>query len=204
MAKGIFIEKVERIKLVYRILILVGALAVLGVGFVFLVYMPKTEEISRIEKQIQTLDKKIAEAKRQAKELPKLEAEEAQVDMQFKEALDLLPNEKEIPSLLTTITKLGLESHLEFLLFSPSKEVAKDFYLEIPVSIQINGRYHDVATFFDKVGAMARIVNIIDVSMRPEQQLSTVLNTSCKAVTYMFKGDTGETDGKKKRRKKKG
>jgi len=56
------------------------------------------------------------------------------------------------------------------------------------VSIQVTGNYHDVAVFFDKVGRMKRIVNIINVSMQPEKSLSTMLNTKCTAITYRFKG----------------
>ena len=114
-------------------------------------------------------------------------AERKKVDAQFKEALKILPEKKEIPSLLITITRLGLESNLIFRSFTPGAESGKDFYASIPVSIAVTGKYHDVAVFFDKVGKMERIVNILNVNMSPKGSLSTDLNTTCKAVTYMFK-----------------
>lgn len=120
----------------------------------------------------------------------------------MKEALKLLPNEKEIPNLLRTITALGLDSGLEFVLFSPKSEVPKEFYYEIPVSIQVIGKYHNVAKFFDKVGRMDRIVNIHQVSMNPNSELSTTLTTNCNAVTFRFKGKTSDDEKKKKGRKK--
>ncbi|MDY7038440.1 MAG: type 4a pilus biogenesis protein PilO, partial [Thermodesulfobacteriota bacterium] len=98
----------------------------------------------------------------------------------------LLPNKKEIPDLLRTITKLGRESNLEFRLFSPRAERRKGFYLEIPVSIIVSGSYHNVAMFFDKVGRMDRIVNILNVSMKPVKALSTRLVTTCSAITFRF------------------
>lgn len=65
--------------------------------------------------------------------------------------------------------------------------------MEIPVSIEVSGTYHNVAVFFDKVGQMERIVNILNVSMTPQKERSTTLTTRCDAVTYRFKGETDAT-----------
>lgn len=188
MAEFSFFEKVEKIKMVYRIIILVGTISLLVGLFAVFFYFPKAEQIQYLEKEIASLDQKIYQAKQTVKTLAKFEADYAKVEAEFEAALMLLPNEREIPSLLRNITDLGAESNLKFVLFSPAKEVLKDFYIEIPVSIQVTGNYHDVAVFFDKVGRMKRIVNIIDVSMQPEKSLSTILNTRCTAITYRFKG----------------
>lgn len=184
-----FIEKIESIRILHRVLIFVATILVLGGLFAFLFYVPKTGEISRTEKEIAGLKLKIAQAKVQTKKLAKLEADFAETEAKFQEALKLLPKKSEIPSLLRKITQLGLDSHLEFKLFSPQGEKVQDFYVEIPVAIQVTGKYHDVAVFFDKVGRMKRIVNILDVSLQPKQALSTILNVVCTAVTYRFKGD---------------
>ncbi len=133
-----------------------------------------------------------------ARALKKFEAEYAEVDAQFQEALRLLPNTKEIPSLLKSITQLGTDSQLEFLLFSPQKERAQDFFMEIPVSIEVSGTYHNVAIFFDKVGQMERIVNILNVSMTPQKERSTIVTARFDAVTYRFKGETDATSQAKK------
>lgn len=188
MAEISFLEKISKIKMVYRVLILAGTIFLLCGAFIFFVYSPKSKQIELIKRDIAALDVKINKAKETVKTLAKFEADFAQVEAEFQAALMLLPNEREIPSLLRNITDLGAEANLEFKLFSPKKEIPRDFYIEIPVSIQVTGNYHDVAVFFDKVGRMTRIVNIIDVSMQPEKSLSTILNTKCTAVTYRFKG----------------
>jgi type IV pilus assembly protein PilO len=90
---------------------------------------------------------------------------------------------------LRKVTELGNESNLDFRFFDPKKEIARDFYVEIPVSIEVRGKYHDVAVFFDKVGHMDRIMNIHNVSMKPVKAQSTTLTTKCDAVTYRFKGN---------------
>ncbi|MBW2082212.1 MAG: type 4a pilus biogenesis protein PilO, partial [Deltaproteobacteria bacterium] len=118
-----------------------------------------------------------------ARNLKKFEAELKEVDSEFQRVLRILPNKKEIPALLRNITQLGAESNLTFVLFSPKKEKAKQFYVEIPVEMVVQGRYHDAAMFFYKIGRMDRIVKILDFSMKPVKQDSDILLTKCNAVT---------------------
>ncbi|MBW1888293.1 MAG: type 4a pilus biogenesis protein PilO [Deltaproteobacteria bacterium] len=181
-------EKIEKIKMPIRILILVGTVALLFAGFFFAVYKPKMEDITNTTKTIEELNRKLNRAKIQRKKLPKVRVEKAQVDTQFREALKLLPNTKEIPNLLKKVTELGNDSNLDFRVFRPKRERSKEFYLEVPVAIEVRGTYHNVAVFFDKVGHMERIMNILNVSMRPVAARSTTLVTTCDAVTYRFKG----------------
>lgn len=197
MDLGPVFGKIEKIKMSLRILILAGTVIVIGGLFVWFIYLPKTEEINKTKKDIANIEQQLARARITAARLPQFEAEWAQADTQFKEALKLLPNTKEIPNLLKTITQLGSDSQLDFRLFSPQRERAQDFYVEIPVSIEVRGNYHHVAIFFEKVGSMERIVNILNVSMVPDAGRSTVLNTKCDAVTYRFKGESDAPPPKK-------
>jgi type IV pilus assembly protein PilO len=95
-----------------------------------------------------------------------------------------LPESEEISSLLTGISESGQESGLEFLLFRPGKEVNKNFYAEIPVSIRVSGGYHNFVQFADRVARLSRVVNIRDINM--SRNKSGQLTTSCQAVTYKF------------------
>jgi type IV pilus assembly protein PilO len=198
MDKGSFTEKVEKIKMPYRIAILAGTLIVFAGLFIWFIYLPKSEQIDKARQENQRLEARLNQAKVRARALPKFEEEFAEVEMQFAEALNLLPNTKEIPALLKTVTQLGTDSQLEFVLFSPQRERPQDFYMEIPVSIQVSGSYHNVAVFFDKVGRMDRIINILNVDMKPEKERATTLTTRCDAVTYRFKGETDAPQQAKK------
>lgn len=198
MESGAFYEKIGNIKMPIRILILVGTLVILAGVFLWWPYLPLREDIKQGRKDVASLQKKLNKARVRAKKKKEFEAEFARVDAQFQEALRLLPNEKEIPTLLKTITQLGTDSQLDFRLFNPQKEKGQGFYVEIPVSIEVSGDYHNVAVFFDRVGHMDRIVNILNVSMRPKKKRSTKLVTTCKAVTYRFKEDSDVQKKKKK------
>ncbi|UCF73646.1 MAG: type 4a pilus biogenesis protein PilO [Deltaproteobacteria bacterium] len=186
-----YFDKISKLSMTHRVLIFAATVVVLVGLFIVLIYMPKTDEIAVVESELSTLDKKITDAKFAKRDLQKLEMELAAAQDELTLALRLLPTTSEIPSLLKSITKLGNDSNLEFLLFSPEKEVTKEeLYVEIPVSIEVRGGYHDVAMFFDKIGKLDRIVNVVDVSIIPTQPNSTILKTTCKALTYRFKEAT--------------
>jgi type IV pilus assembly protein PilO len=194
-----YFNRIAKLKMMHRIIIFAGTVILIVGLYIWLVYIPKTGEIKTIKSDLDRLEKNIRLARVRAKNLKRLEADLAKAQADLKVAIKLLPTTSEIPSLLKNITKLGNDSNLEFLLFRPEKQVSKEFYVEIPVSIEVLGNYHDVATFFDKVGKLDRIVNVINVNMIPTKGLSTILKTSCKATTFRFKeGKTESVSTKKK------
>jgi len=197
---NVYFDKVSKLKMVHRVLIFAGTVVLLLGLFIHLIYLPKTGEITKIESEKDRLDREISLAKRRAKNFEKLEADLTTTEGELKLALTLLPTTSEIPKLLKSITKLGNDSNLEFLLFSPEKQVSKEFYVEIPVRMEVRGSYHNVATFFDKVGKLDRIVNVVNVVMIPLEQYSTYLKTTCKAVTYRFKEVKKAKDVPKKKK----
>lgn len=195
-----YFDKISKLRMIQRILIFAGTVVLIVGLYIWLVYIPKTGEIKTIKSELDRLETNIRIARVRANNLKRLEADLAKAEGDLKVAIKLLPTTSEIPSLLKNITKLGNDSNLEFLLFSPEKQVSKEFYVEIPVSIEVLGSYHDVAIFFDKVGKLDRIVNVVNVNMIPIKELSTTLKTSCKATTYRFKeGKKTESVPKKKK-----
>ena len=193
MGKGLansvepFFEKVERLSKVQRILIS-GVLFALIIGiFVYLLYWPKFENIKELNTQLEKLEKKLKTAKRNAADLKKFQAKMKEAEVQFRMAMQKLPEKEEIPSLLTSISDSGQQAGLEFLLFEPKPEKIKEFYAEIPVAMSIKGDYHNLAIFFDQVARLSRIVNIQNIQMaNAKDKSSKDLSTSCMAVTYKF------------------
>jgi type IV pilus assembly protein PilO len=196
-----FFDKIEKLSRLQRILIYAGTFLVLVGSVVYFLYMPKMETISTMEKEKVALDDKLVKARRNAAKLPRLKKEMKGVEGKYRIVMKALPEKEEIPSLLTSISQAGQSAGLDFLLFQPRGEKKKQFYAEIPVSIRVEGGYHNVAMFFDHVAALPRIVNIQNVVMAPKG--GDKLNTSCSAVTYKFIEEQKKSKKKKKRRKKK-
>ena len=182
-------EKIEQLTKVQRILITVGVFVLLLGGFSYFSYWPKYQKIDELKKALVSEEKKLEVAKRNARQLNSWRAKMKSKEEQFQVVKQALPEKEEIPSLLASISQSGKDAGLEFELFQPKPEVARDFYAEIPVAINVTGSYHDVATFFDKVAVLSRIVNIDDIHVFPKSgKADSVgkLTTECTAVTYKF------------------
>jgi len=179
-----FFEKVEKLSTVQRILIYVVTFVVLIGTVVWFLYLPKWETKGQLETELEDLSNKLVVAKRNAAKLPKLRAQMKAEEEKFQAASKALPERREIPSLLTSVSQSGGDAGLELQLFQPGGETNKQFYVEIPVSIKVKGGYHNTAEFFDRVAALSRIVTIKDIIMAPTQM--NEINTSCSAVTYKF------------------
>lgn len=194
------IEKIEQLSQVQRIVIIVVVFLALIGGFTLLSYYPKHDEIAKLEKEYEKEKDKLEIAKKNAKDLNKYRAKMKDAEEQFQIVKRALPENEEIPSLLSSISQSGMDSGLEFLLFQPQSEIQKEFYAEIPVSISVKGRYNEVAKFYDKVGGLPRIVNVRNININPEKG-GDILITKCTAVTYKF--SEPKTKPKKKSRGKK-
>ena len=194
------ISQIEQLSKVQRIAIWVGVLVLLVGGFVYFAYLPKYKQIDRLKTNLSRIEKQLETAKRNARELNTYRKKMQDAEEQFKIVMRALPEKEEIPALLTGISKAGKDAGLEFILFQPKGELEKDFYAEIPVAIKVTGDYHGVATFFENVAELNRIVNIKDIDMAPEKD-SAALLTTCTAVTYKFI-ETPETQKRPSKKKK--
>jgi type IV pilus assembly protein PilO len=107
---------------------------------------------------------------------------------QLKQAEAQLPDSKEIPDLLSSISSAGRDSGLEVISFRQRQEQLKDFYAEVPVDVTVRGNYHEVATFFDRVGKLDRIVNVGDIVIQTPKREGDemIVDTLCSATTFRF------------------
>ena len=210
LAKSIepFLEKVENLSKVQRILISTVFFIVILAVFVYFFYWPKFDKIASLKAKITELEAKLATAKRNAAGLKKYQAQMKAAEAQFNMAMKKLPEKEEIPSLLTSISDSGQAVGLEFLLFEPKAEKKKEFYAEIPVAMSLQGDYHNLAVFFDQVARLNRIVNIENIQIsrgkggKGSSKSASKLKTTCTAVTYKFIDEPPKKVSKKKKKKK--
>ena len=195
-----FYAKVGALPRMHRIFICVLTfVGVMGIFYYFF-FMPQQEEMKRLENKHLKLKGQLEVYRRKAALLGKFKKKMAEAQIQFNSAMAALPDKKEIPDLLTNISNSGKDAGLEFILFQPRPEVKTEYYAEIPVNIKVQGGYHQVGEFFDRVSRLHRIVNIKDITMMQAKQEGNLL-TSCTAVTYMFV-EKKESKGKKGKKKK--
>jgi type IV pilus assembly protein PilO len=173
-------------KIIVVIFVLIIALPV--VAFYFLHFTAKTEQIKGLEKRAASLRQEIAGAKARAAKLDEHLAEMEETQRMFAEAAILLPQKKEIPSLLTNISALGTNSGLSMASFSPRGERKKEFYAEIPVSLSLRGPYHNIGTFLYEVSKLDRIISATNITLGggKKQRGELLLGASISLITYRF------------------
>lgn len=171
-----------------RIVTCVAALLVVFGVYWYLVYSPRRTELVSMMQQVEDLR---AQRDAKVKLIANLSAARdavRELTGELRRAEVRLPDQKEIPDLLSNVSSAVRESGLEIMLFRQKEERLHDFYAEVPVEVLVRGNYHQVATFFDRVSQLDRIVNVGDISMRtPRQQGGAmIVDTSCSAVTFRF------------------
>jgi type IV pilus assembly protein PilO len=134
------------------------------------------------------LETRLRAVKKKAQNRERLQQELNEVMAVFEETSRLLPKEQEIPQLLKDISALGTNAGLDFLSFKPGADVPKDFYAEIPVSINVDGPYHSMGYFLDQVSKLDRIVSVDNIRMGgPKKEAGEmILSSSCELMTYRF------------------
>ncbi len=193
------VEKILKLPTKQKIIILVLLLVIETAALVWFLYIPKHNELKGLMAELTKLQGEIAEKTQVANNLPRTIKEYEQLNLELAQALTELPNSKEIPSLLTSITTLGKNAGLDFLTFRPKAEIPKDFYADVPVDIVVSGSYYSVANFFTEVAKLPRIVNISNVMFSDIKSVGNHMATkvACLATTFRFLDKKEIKDDKK-------
>ena len=170
----------------------IGALAgliifLLVIGY-FYIYLPGDDRVSKLAEEITSIRNDRDKKKTLSANLPKLQKELQEWDAKLKGAVAQLPDRKEIPDLLSSLSIKAREAGLEILLFRPRAENFQEFYAEIPVDIVVRGGFFNAVTFFDEVGKLNRLVNIDNIDLKNPKVGSdqVALEISTLATTYRF------------------
>lgn len=197
------VEKILKLPTKQKILILIVVSILEIAGLLWFLYLPNYRELIGLRAEISKLQSEIDEKNKIANNLPKIQAEYEQLNRDLSLALNELPNSKEISSLLTSITALGKNAGLDFLVFRPKGEAVKDFYAEVPVDVVVSGSFYSVANFFAAVANLPRIVNITNVAFSDIRNVNNRMMTkvTCLATTFRFLDKKEIKDDKKTTKK---
>ncbi|GFO55186.1 pilus assembly protein PilO [Geomonas sp. Red276] len=182
------VEKILKLPTRQKIAVLALILLLEGAALFNFLYRPQMVALKELQTKVDDMERQIHENRSIANNLPRYKAEYEQLKKDLDTALTELPNQKEIPSLLTSISSAGKNAGLDFLLFRPRSEVPKEFYAEVPVDIAVSGTYNNVADFFVAVGNLPRIVNINNVNVSDIKNANgrITLKVTCLATTFRF------------------
>jgi type IV pilus assembly protein PilO len=185
------LEQMERLPAAGRWCVLVGVAMLVVALHWFTLGSGTRQQLGVLQQQLFTLQNQISEARSVAQNLATFEAKRVELEKQLEEALERLPNQRELPVLLTDISGLGKKSGLEFRAFKPEPEIDHGFYAEVPIKVEFYGAYHDVGMFFDRLSRLSRIVNItsLEMTLASEAEQSPKLKVTGVATTFRFVGN---------------
>lgn len=180
------------------VLVLVFAL-ILGAGYWFAIKDQYTA-LDRAESEESTLKEQYRSKAFKVANLDAYIEQMKEMEESFGALLKQLPADTEVPGLLEDITNTGLGTGLQIDRIGLQPEVSREFYVELPIEIEVRGTYHDLASFVSGVASLPRIVTLHDFSIKPLGEEVDDLVMRISAKTYRYNPDQGEP-GKKRKKK---
>ena len=165
------------------------ALAVLGCGMFYYYYEnPVRTDIASRQAQLDSLHADISKGLTTAKKLPEFRQQVTDLEGRLANLKAILPEEKDAADLLNRMQTVAAQSSMTIKGFKPSPTVTKQLHAEWPITLELEGTYHNLAIFFDRVGKFTRIVNIsaLDVKGRERPEPNATINATCTATTFVL------------------
>lgn len=167
---------------------IVTVIAVVAVGW-FLLLSDQQTALDNERGREPTLKEDYRSKLAQAVNLPELRKQKSQVEEYVTQLEKQLPGKAEMDALLSDINQAGLGRGLQFELFKPGQVVVKDYYAELPISLKVSGRYHDIGAFAADVSNLSRIVTLhnLNVIAPPAgKEATAALSMEATARTYRY------------------
>ncbi len=176
--------------------ILILCAVLLAAGYWFII-KEKRVELATLEQKEQTLKSEFELKQGRATNLDAYKAQLEEIKVVFGTMLQQLPGKSEVADLLLDISRAGQSNGLEFELFKPEGEQPRDFYAELPISMQVTGDYHQFGEFVSSVAALPRIVTLHDLTIEKAKPTSNnkegeaeAMKMTITAKTYRYFDDT--------------
>jgi Tfp pilus assembly protein PilO len=167
--------------------VVLGAV-IFGLGY-WRMIQPIKDEISRGEGTLAELQTKIQEGRAAKQQLPKFREEVRQLELELDKLLRILPARRNTPDLLRRIRSLAEQGDFALKRFTPKELSDKEFFSEWPIEVAVDGTYHNLALFFDRISRFSRIINIENLTITADGDPKSphTISASFNAKTFVYK-----------------
>jgi type IV pilus assembly protein PilO len=165
------------------------ALALGGVALFYYMYtVPTRAEMATRQARLSALRADIAKGSATANTLNQFRQQVAELEARLEGLKAVLPEQKDVADLLRRIQTLATQSNLAIRGFKPAPSVTKELHAEWPIALQLDGTYHNLAMFFDRVSKFSRIINISNISIRAKDKAepNSTITAECVATTFVL------------------
>jgi type IV pilus assembly protein PilO len=183
-------------------LALFAAASVVIVVVLWFVWLAGSQEILQQEQDKEVKLREDYKTKlTKAVNLDVLKKQREQVQQYVTQLEKQLPSKAEMDALLSDINQAGLGRSLQFDLFRPGQIAVKEYYAELPITIKVSGRYHDIGAFASDIANLSRIVTLNNLSITPKTDGTLTLDSTAKTFRYL---DASEVSSQRKASSPKG
>lgn len=175
--------------------IIAGLIVCLAGLFYMYVLKGRIAECNVLKTEIARLEQSVAKLAAVESQLEQFKQELARLEQRLAELRSILPAQKETPSVLRSVQHMAVSSNLRILRFTPRPVIARDFYSDWPIYIEVEGNYNGLGTFFEKIGRATRLIDVGSISISSisgSTDPKHTLKANCTATTFVYKEATPE------------
>lgn len=176
-----------------------------GAGAFYYFYEMKVQEaMSARTRELSTIRGRISRGQATARQLPEFRKQITDLEYRLEALKPILPDERDVGDLLRRVNTLATQSNLQIRGFKPEAIATKEMHAEWPISLQVEGTYHNLGLFLDRVSKFPRIINVGGLLMqaKPEPTATASMTIAFTATTFVLVDTPPEapadTKGKKK------
>jgi type IV pilus assembly protein PilO len=167
-------------------------LAALAVGAAWRVLIgPMRADLATRRASLAAVQAEVAKAQVVAAKLKPTQQEVRRLEASLRETEAVLPDEKDPQDVLRNLHDVASDSLLDIASFKPKAIVAKARYTEWPIELGLEGTYHDLGRFFDRLASMPRLISVSDLEIKTRAKADGrgTIAATCVATTYVFQKD---------------
>ena len=172
-----------------------GLVLLLGLLGWWRLYGPMRDRIAAQDAQLAELQVKIQEGRAARQRLPQFREEVRRLELELDKLLRILPVRLNTEDVLRRLRALAEQGDLDILRVTPGNLSDRDFYSEWPINVQLQGTYHNLASFFDRIGRFSRIFNIDNLSITavdPNRSSGHSIGATFVAKTFVYREEEEE------------
>jgi type IV pilus assembly protein PilO len=180
-------------------------LSIAGAGsYYYFLDMPARERIKAREAELATIRGRIDKGLATARQLPEFRQEVSELEARLASLRPILPEEKDAADLLRRVHTLAVESNLTIRGFKPQAISTRELHVEWPISLELEGTYHNLGMFLDRVSKFPRIINVsgLGIEGKREAQANGTIAVKCTATTFVLLDPAAQAEATKKPAKK--
>lgn len=148
--------------------------------------------IERLETNIDELEREIEKGRAAKADLPRLEEDIRNYEIELERLRRILPTKRETDNLIKRAKQLTERGRFRLTRFTPGNFEDRDFFIEWPIRVGLDGTYHELGLFFDRLSRFSRIINVTELQIVPIRDSAGGFTIHAEFVqrTYIFKEET--------------